>query len=131
MRLVLKLCLILHIDFYTMLQCGLQLSLNLGNPTCSQGFVFYSSASFDHVNTSVRCMLGDSYGLWTAPAFIDLITRIVFAFLKLFTSVTLLHVLQDPTELWLMHLTVCVLNNLYCILSIEVSDCYCSVPPFT
>lgn len=73
--------------------------LNLLEMSC---FFFYSSASFDHVNTSVRCTLEESCGQSAARPFIDLFTSIfLLALLKLFTSDTLLYILQDPRELWL------------------------------
>lgn len=76
---------------------------------------FSSSTSFDHVNTSVRCTLGENCGQSAAWAFIDLFTSIFLALLKLFTSDTPLYILQDPRELWLRPLwafvCVCVCFN--------------------
>ena len=77
---------------------------------------FYSSASFDHVNTSVRCTLEESCGQSAARPFIDLFTSIfLLALLKLFISDTLLYILQDPKELWLrplwVYVWVCVCFN--------------------
>lgn len=65
------------------------------------------------------CALGDSCGQSTAQAFIDLFTSIFLALLKLFTSDTWLYI----------RLCECVrvsttLHNSYCILCIEVRDCY-------
>ncbi len=52
--------------------------------------------------------LGDSCGQSPARAFIDLFTSISFALLKLFISDTPLYIIQDPRELWLRPLWVCV-----------------------
>lgn len=113
--------------------CGLQSNRNFGSCwTCLQGLVL-TSTTFDHVNISVRWRLGARSSQSTAQAFIDLFTSIFLTLLKLFTSDTQIHSIQDPRKLWLKPLctSVCVLLPQKLTSTISCVHCYrrhCSLP---